>query len=116
MGSLNKAIFTGRLTADPETRYTADEKPVTHFSVAVNRGQKDDKKAADFFNCIAWGNLAKICGEYLKKGQLVGVEGRLQNRKFTDKQGQNRSVTEIIASSVEMLSFAKKKQEVEAKA
>lgn len=114
MGMINKTILTGRLTADPETRYTSDEKPVTHFSVAVNRGQKDDKNAADFFNCVAWGNLAKICGEYLKKGRLVAVEGKLQTRKYQDKQGQNRTVTEILTSNVEMLDWAKKKEEASA--
>ncbi|HTY13415.1 MAG TPA: single-stranded DNA-binding protein [Candidatus Omnitrophota bacterium] len=105
MGALNKTILTGRLTADPEVRYTANEKPVAHFCVAVDRPVKNGEKSADFLNCIAWGNLAKTCGEYLKKGRLVAVEGRLQIRVYKDKNGENRNWTEIIANSVQMLDW-----------
>ncbi len=111
MGALNKTILTGRLTADPEVRYTASEKPVAHFRVAVDRPKKNGEKSADFLNCIAWGGLAKICGEYLKKGRLVAVEGRLQVRAYKDKNGQNRNWTEIIANSVQMLDRNPSKKE-----
>jgi len=112
MGALNKTILTGRLTADPEIRYTENEKPVAHFCLAVDKGKtKTGEKKADFFNCVAWDGLAKICGDYLTKGRLVAVEGRLQIRKFQDKNGQNRDWTEIIANSVQMLDFGKKKKE-----
>ncbi len=113
--AVNKIILTGRLTDDPEVRYTASEKPVANFSVAVDRPKrKDGEKETDFFKCIAWGPLAKVCGEYLKKGRLVAVEGRLQSRKYQDKQGLNRTATEIIASNLQMLDWGKKKQETEA--
>jgi len=108
MGSMNKAILMGRLTADPETRYTTDEKPVTHFSIAVERPQKNGEKAVDFFNCTAWEGLAKICGEYLKKGRLVAVEGRIQIRKYKNKEGENRTSTEIVANNVQVLDWLKK--------
>jgi len=111
MGALNKTILTGRLTADPEVRYTANEKPVAHFRVAVDRPKKNGEKSADFFNCAAWGGLAKTCGEYLKKGRLVAIEGRLQVRRYQDKNGQNRDWAEIIANSVQMLDFGSKKKE-----
>ncbi len=110
MAGLNKTILTGRLTRDPEIRYTTDEKPVAHFSLAVEKIKKGGEKEADFFNCVAWGGLAKICGEYLKKGRLVAVEGRLQTRKYKDKEGNSRSLTEIIASNVQMLDWAKKQK------
>jgi len=100
---MNKAILMGRLTADPDIRYTAAEKPVAHFSIAVNRPQKNGGKTVDFFQCVAWEGLAKICGEFLKKGKLVAVEGRIQPSKYKDKEGKERSITEIIASNVQML-------------
>ncbi len=112
MGALNKTILTGRLTADPEVRYTTNEKPVAHFRLAVDRPPaKNGERSADFLNCIAWGGLAKTCGEYLKKGRLVAVEGRLQIRAYKDKNGDNRNWTEIVANSVEMLDWKGVKRE-----
>ncbi|MBU0573038.1 MAG: single-stranded DNA-binding protein [Candidatus Margulisiibacteriota bacterium] len=101
MGNLNRAILTGRLTRDPEVRYTKNNNAVTSFSLAVNRGGKDTE--ADFINCVSWGKLAKICGEFLKKGRMVAVEGRIQVRKYETKDGQQRTATEIVASSMQML-------------
>jgi len=100
MGNLNRAILTGNLTADPVVRYTKNEKPVAHFTIAINRNGNGE---ADFVDCVSWGGLAKICGEYLKKGRLVAVEGRIQVRKYQAKDGQNRKVTEIVASNMQML-------------
>ena len=111
MGALNTTILTGRLTADPEVRYTTNEKPVAHFRIAVDRPKKNGEKSADFLNCTAWGNLAKTCGEYLKKGRLVAVEGRLQIRAYKDKNGQDRDWTEIVANSVQMLDWKSSKKE-----
>ncbi len=111
MGALNKTILTGRLTADPEVRYTSNEKPVAHFRIAVARRAKNGEKSADFLNCIAWGGLAKTCGEYLKKGRLVAVEGRLQIKTYKDKNGENRNWTEIVANSVEMLDWSNVKKD-----
>jgi len=112
MGALNKTILTGRLTADPEVRYTASEKPVAHFRIAVDRPtKKNGEKSADFLNCCAWGGLAKTCGEYLKKGQLVAVEGRLQIKAYKDKKGQDRDWTEIVTNSVQILDWKSSKKE-----
>jgi single-strand DNA-binding protein len=102
MRSLNRIILTGRLVADPEVRYTEKETPVAHFRLAVNRNVKNGEKEADFIHCIAWKGLAKICGEYLKKGRLVAVEGRLQIRPYETK-GQKRSSTEVIVDNLQML-------------
>jgi single-strand DNA-binding protein len=111
MGALNKTILTGRLTADPEVRYTTNEKPVAHFRIAVDRPAKNGEKSADFLNCTAWGGLAKTCGEYLKKGRLVAVEGRLQIRAYKDKNGQDRDWTEIVANNVQMLDWKTSKKD-----
>ena len=103
MANLNRAILTGRLTADPEVRYTTNELPVANFSIAIPRPGKDGKKEVDFINCVAWRGLAKICGEYLKKGKLIAVEGRIQVRKWEDKSGNKRVSTDVIANNIQML-------------
>jgi single-strand DNA-binding protein len=102
MGGLNRAILAGRLVADPEVRYTQNETAVSHFRLAINRGGKE---AAEFINCVAFGGLAKICGEYLKKGKLVAVEGRIQIRSYENKEGIKRSTTEIIIDDMQMLDY-----------
>lgn len=100
MPSLNRAIIAGHLTADPIVRYTKNEKPVAHFTLAINRNGNEE---ADFIDCVSWGGLAKICGEYLKKGRLVAVEGRIQIRKYKGKDGKNRRSMEVVASNMQML-------------
>jgi single-strand DNA-binding protein len=100
MGGLNRSILAGRLVADPELRYTKNETAVTHFRLAINR---NGSEPADFINCVAWGGLAKICSEYLKKGRLVAVEGRLQVRSYKTKNGQNKTATEVIVDNMQML-------------
>ena len=104
MGGLNRSILAGRLTADPEVRYTSEEVAVTQFCLAINRGsKKKGTDTADFINCVAFGGLAKICGEYLKKGKLVAVEGRLQVRSYQGKDGHKRSSTEVVIDEMQML-------------
>lgn len=103
MGSLNRVILTGRLVADPEVRYTTKELPVAHFRLAINRRLKNGEQETEFVNCTAWRGLAKICGEYLKKGKLVAVEGRLQIRKYDGKDGIKRTAVEVIVDNMEML-------------
>lgn len=106
MGGLNRTILAGRLVADPEVRYTSNELAVAHFRLAINRGsKKNGTDTTDFIGCVAFGGLAKICGEYLKKGRLVAVEGRLQIRSFDGKDGNKRSVTEVIIDDMQMLDF-----------
>jgi single-strand DNA-binding protein len=106
MGGLNRSILAGRLVADPEVRYTGDEVAVAHFRLAINRGsKKNGTDSTDFISCVAFGGLAKICGEYLKKGRLVAVEGRLQIRSFEGKDGQKRTATEVIIDEMQMLDY-----------
>lgn len=101
----NKAFLIGRLTRDPELRYTSSGIPVARFTVAINRpgrrgGGGGDE--ADFIRVVAWRRLAEICGEYLKKGRLVAVEGALQSREFT-KGEEKRIYTEVVAANMQML-------------
>jgi single-strand DNA-binding protein len=106
MGGLNRTILAGRLVADPEVRYTSNEVAVAHFKVAINRGsKKNGTDTTDYIGCVAFGGLAKICGEYLKKGRLVAVEGRLQIRSYESKEGQKKSATEVIIDDMQMLDF-----------
>jgi single-strand DNA-binding protein len=100
MGGLNRSILAGRLVADPEVRYTSNELAVTHFRLAINRSGSDN---ADFINCVAFGGLAKICGEYLKKGKMVAVEGRLQIKSYSNKKGEKRTSTEVVVDNMQML-------------
>ncbi|MFC1511225.1 single-stranded DNA-binding protein [Candidatus Margulisiibacteriota bacterium] len=99
-GGLNRSILAGRLVADPEIRYTKNETAVTHFRLAINH---NGSKSAVFVKCVAWGGLAKVCGEYLKKGRLVAVEGRLSFHSYKAKNGQNKSVTEVVVDNMQML-------------
>lgn len=104
---LNKAMIIGNVTRDPETRSTANGQPVTSFSVATNltwtdqSGQKQQK--AEFHNIVAWRKLAEICGQYLKKGSKVYIEGRLQTSDWTGQDGNKRYKTEIVADNMIML-------------
>jgi single-strand DNA-binding protein len=109
--NLNKAMLIGRLTRDPEMRYTPSGAPVTTFSLATNRyGQGPDgekKEYTDYHNIVVWNigkrNLAEICGQYLHKGSLVYLEGRLQTRSWEGQDGQKRKTTEINATEVQFL-------------
>jgi single-strand DNA-binding protein len=100
MGGLNRSILCGRLVADPVVRYTADETAVANFKLAINRAGTE---SADFIGCVAWGGLAKVCGEYLKKGRLVAVEGRLQIKSYKNKSGQKQTSTEVVIENMQML-------------
>lgn len=94
----------GRLTRDPELRETTSGKHVTSFGIAVNRIFKSqDGVDVDFFNVTAWGKTAEFCANYLSKGRLVAVDGRLQSRKYQAQDGQNRESIEIIAETVQGL-------------
>ena len=99
---MNKAILMGRLTRDPETRYTqSSNTQVTSFTLAVNRRfTKEGQPSADFINVIAWSKTAEFVSKYFKKGQQVGVVGRIQTRNYDDEQGQKHYVTEVVAEEV----------------
>ena len=97
---MNKVILMGRLTRDPEVRYTQTNNTlVASFSLAVNRRftREGDTQTADFINIVAWGKTGEFCSKYFKKGQQVGIIGRIQTRTWEDQQGQKRYVTEVIA-------------------
>ena len=105
---MNRVLLTGRLTRDPELRTLASGKTVTQFSVATNDYRGGAEKA-EYHNVVTWDRLAEICGQYLGKGQLVALEGRLQTRQWEDDKKVRHWKTEIVASSVEMLSGRRKK-------
>lgn len=99
---MNKVILVGRLTRDPEVRYTQSGKVVAAFTLAVNSGYGDNQKA-DFVPIVVWGKVAEVCGNNLGKGSKVLVEGRLQVRNYDGSEGGKRYVTEVVAKSVEFL-------------
>ncbi len=104
--SLNKVLLIGNLTADPELRYTPSGKAVASFSIATNRSytsNDETKEETEFHRIVAWDKLAEICSQYLVKGKKVYVEGRLQTRKWTDKEGNDRQTTEIVINELLML-------------
>ena len=96
---LNNITLFGRLTRDPELRYTQSQKPVASFTVAVDRDftPKDGgDKQTDFISCVAWSGTAEFVSKHFGKGQLILVNGRLQVREYTDKDGQNRKAYEVV--------------------
>ena len=99
---LNHIVLMGRLTADPELKRTPNNVAVTTFTLAVERDFKtqDGSKETDFFSIVAWRNTAEFVSKYFSKGRMAAVEGRLQTRKYQDKDGNNRTVTEILADNV----------------
>ena len=102
---MNKVILVGNLTRDPELTETPSGVAVCRFSIAVSRdyASADGTRETDFFNITVWRGRAENCGRYLKKGNKVGVVGRLQNRSYDDKDGVKRYVTDIVADEVEFL-------------
>lgn len=111
MASLNKVFLIGNLTRDPELRYTPSGLAVTSFTVAANRtyttpsGEKKDTPA--FIRIVVWGKRAESCGEYLNKGSLVFVEGRIQSRSWQAQDGTKRNTVEVIANNVQFLGTPK---------
>lgn len=100
---LNKITLMGRLTKDPEMRYTQNQTPIASFALAVERDFPDKDtggKQADFINCIAWRNTADFISKYFKKGTMAVVSGRLQIRNWKDKNGDNRQAAEVVVDSI----------------
>ena len=106
-GSINKVILIGRLGSDPEIRYTSNGGAVANFSLATNEnwtdksGQKQER--TEWHRIVVWGKLGELCGQYLTKGRQAFVEGRLQTRDWTDKEGHKRYTTEIVAQNIQFL-------------
>ena len=105
---LNKIMLIGNLGRDPDMNVTGDGTPFTRFSIAVNRRTKNAQgertEETEWFNVVAWRQLAELCNTYLHKGSKIYIEGRLTQRKYTDKNGVERTMVEVVASDVEFLS------------
>jgi single-strand DNA-binding protein len=106
---LNRIILIGRLTKDVDLRYTQGNTAVASFALAVDRKFSKGKET-DFINIVAWRGLAKNCANYLTKGKLAAVDGRLQVRQYEDKQGQRKTIAEVVADDVRFLSPAEKRK------
>ncbi len=106
-GGVNKVILIGNLGADPEVRFTPSGQAVANFRIATNEswtdksGQKQER--TEWHRIVVWGKLGELCGEYLKKGRQCFIEGRLQTREWTDKEGKKNWTTEIVANNVQFL-------------
>ena len=100
---LNKAILMGRLTRDPELRYTQGNLPVVRFTVAVerNRAAQGQEKQTDFIDIVAWRKTAEFVSQWFTKGMMIIVEGSIQSRRWQDKEGNNRTTIEVVASAVQ---------------
>ncbi len=106
-GTVNKAIIIGRLGQDPEMKYTPSGTAVANFSVATNHAVKDQdgnfNEKTEWHRIVAYGRTAEIAGEYLTKGKLVFIEGRIQTRSWEDQNGQKRYMTEIVCANMQLL-------------
>jgi single-strand DNA-binding protein len=115
MAGVNKCIFIGNLTADPEVRYSGNGDAVASFTVACNETWKDKdgekQERVEYVRVVAWKKLGEICGEYLSKGKQVYIEGRMQTREWEDKDSNKRWTTEIIANNMTMLGQAANSQQ-----
>lgn len=110
---MNRVCLNGRLTKDIDLRYTQNNVAVASFTLAVQRKFKNSNGdyESDFINCIAYKKMAELMNEYVKKGDLIGIEGRIQTRSYDDKNGKKVYVTEVIAENVEFLATKKKEYE-----
>jgi single-strand DNA-binding protein len=105
---INRVVLVGRLTRDPEIRYTPSGVAMATMGIAVDKNlsrenQKEGEPTADFFNVVAWRHSAEFASNYLNKGRLVAIDGRLQQRSWVDQQGQKRSVVEVVADRLQGL-------------
>jgi len=110
MSGVNKVILIGNLGSDPQVRYTPGGQAVANFNIATterfNNKSGEREERTEWHRIVAWGKLAEICQQYLKKGKQVYIEGRLQTRQWEDQQGQKRQTTEIVAQTMQMLGRA----------
>lgn len=111
-GGINKVILIGNLGADPEVRFTPSGQAVANFRIATSeswtdKGSGQKQERTEWHRIVVWGKLAELCGEYLKKGRQCYVEGRLQTREWTDKEGKKNYTTEVVAQTVQFLGGAR---------
>ena len=101
---INRVVLVGRLTKEPELRTTPSGSKVCQYTLAVNRTRKaDGQPEADFISCVSWNKTAELMNQYLSKGTLIGIEGRIQTRNYDDNSGRKVYVTEVITDSVQFL-------------
>lgn len=102
---MNKVLLTGRITRDPEARFLPNGTPTVSFSIAVDRSVRDQngQRQADFINCVAWNQQADFISKYVKKGNMLGVTGRITTRNYQGQDGQMHYVTEVVVEQVENL-------------
>ena len=102
---MNRVILVGRLTADPELKQTPNGISVCSFSIAVNRAfvSKGGERQADFINIVAWRAQAEFVAKYFNKGNQIGIDGSIQTRKYTDKEGNNRTAFEVVAENISFI-------------
>lgn len=102
---MNKVFLIGRLTRDPELRYTSSNIPSATFSLAVDRNftNQNGEREADFINIVVWKNRAENCGKYLTKGSQIAIDGRIQTRSYDKENGSRRYITEVVAENVQFL-------------
>lgn len=114
--SVNKVILIGRLGKDPETRYMTNGEAVTNVSLATSENWKDKsgekQEKTEWHNLVFYRRLAEVAGEFLKKGSQIYVEGRIQNRKYQDKEGKDRYISEIIVNEMKMIGGKSNNEEV----
>ena len=105
MSAMNKIILVGNVCNEIEIRYTSNNTPVASFTIAVNRNhtKEDGTKDTDFINIVAWNKKAELIHQYVQKGDLIGVIGRLQVRKYQNERGENRHATEVVLEEIEFL-------------
>lgn len=106
--TMNLVVLTGRLTADAELKTTPNGVSVCSFDIAVNSGYGDNKQT-DFIKIVAWRSTAEFISKYFKKGSMIGIEGAIQTRKYTDKNGNNRTAFEVVAKNAHFLESKKDK-------
>ena len=104
---INRVVLVGRITKDPELRKTQSGTSVVSFTIACNRRVPSQGQDADFINCVAWDKTADFMAQYVKKGALLGLEGRIQIRSYDDKDGKRVYVTEVVADGVQFLESKK---------
>ncbi len=102
---MNRVVLAGRLTRDPELRYTPNGIPVANFTVAINRPYRNQQgeQEADFINCVTWRKQAENLANYMRKGSLIGVDGRIQTRSYENQEGRRVFVTEVLAEQITFL-------------
>ena len=100
--AFNLVVLTGRITADVELKTTPSGVSVCSFTIAVDRGY-GEKKQTDFINIVAWRKTAEFVSKYFNKASMIGIEGSIQTRKYTDKNGNNRTVFEVVASNIQFI-------------